>query len=100
MDFIDTILHVWHEFMQFKFARETLMVVGALLFVFSAWSILKASLRLLIWVMMMAVGVMAFSYGLNETTYDVPLAGVSDLNDLRGYMSLDTLRLLCARLPE
>ena len=90
----------WHQFLQFEFANEVLMIGGAMLVLIGVMRIIKSSLRLVFWVLLSGIGVASVSYGMTGSTINLPgtNGSVTDIVDQGKEIPLDALRVLCLKL--
>ena len=91
----------WYAFLDFEFANEILIVVGALMVLFGVMKILGSSIRLLLWVILAGIGGFAVAYGVERTGSDLPINLTQELRSFIGpgrELSVDAMRVLCDRL--
>lgn len=98
----DQIMNYWHQFMQFEFANEVLMVCGAVLVLIGVMRIIKSSLRLVFWVLLSGIGVASVSYGMNGSAINLPgtSGSLTDLVHQGKEIPADALRVLCLKMDD
>ena len=98
---LQDIQNYWARFEAFEYSYEILMGVGGLLVIIAALKIIRSSLKVLFWVVLGAIGVVSFSYGMNRGDSDLAneLDGKLDIPSLIADGKEDVLRVLCERLP-
>lgn len=93
------------QFLQYEHSNEVLMAVGAILLTISIFSIVRMGFKLAMWVLVASLGATSLSYGMRNSSYDLPLTQslnelqVSDLKDLAGKNN-DVLQFLCQKLDQ
>jgi len=93
----------WNNFLQFEYASEVLIIVGALMTLIGVMKILGSSLRLLFWVLLCGLGASAVTYGLERSGTEIPLNLAEELKAFVGpgrELSVDAMRVLCERLDN
>ena len=92
---------LWARFEAFEYSYAILMGVGGLLVIIAALKIIRSSLKVLFWVVLGAVGVVSFSYGMNRGDSDITreLEQKVDIADVFREGKEDVLRVLCEKLP-
>ena len=93
----------WQQFQQFEYANEVMLVVGALLVFIGALQIVRSSLKLLFWVLIAGVGAISATYGMQQSSYDLPSFNTTrfngtSLSDLVAGKDQDVLEYLCQKL--
>lgn len=91
----------WNNFLNFEYANEVLIVVGALLLLFGVMRILSSSLKLIFWVLLSGLGGFAVAYGVERSGSDIPLNLSQEIKSLIGpgrELSVDAMGVLCDRL--
>jgi len=91
----------WEQFLQYEYANMVLLVLGALLFLWGVLKILGSSIKLILWVLIAALGGSAFAYGLELS--NVPINVTQELQDLVGPgkdLSVDAVRGICERIDS
>ena len=94
-------IEIWEEFLQFEFANEILMAGGALLVLIGVLKVLRNSLRVIFWVLLVGVGAFSVAYGMDRSSMAFPVSLSQELKDLVGpgrEMSVEAMQLLCTRL--
>ncbi len=93
------------EFLNFKYADELMIALGAFLIFMGVVRIIKSSFTMVFWVLLSGLGAASVSYGMNRSAIDLPFlddtkAHLADLAELAGSggLSADTLAVLCERL--
>ena len=96
------VLAYWQQFLQFEFANEVLMIVGAMLVLLGVMRIIKSSLRLVFWVLLSGIGVASVSYGMTGSAINLPGTdgSLTDLVDQGKDIPIDALRVLCLKLED
>jgi len=96
------IMAYWEQFLQFEFANEVLMVVGAVLVLIGVMRIIKSSLRLVFWVLLSGIGVASVSYGMTGSTINLPgtNGSLTDLVHQGKEIPADALRVLCLKMDQ
>ena len=93
----------WNAFLDFEFANEILIVVGALMVLIGVMKILGSSIRLLLWVLLAGLGGFAVAYGVERSGSDLPVSLSQELRSFIGpgrELSIDAMRVLCERLDN
>lgn len=98
------------QFLNFDYADEVMIALGAFLVFMGVTRIIKSSLTMIFWVALSGLGIASVSYGMNRSAIDLPFlkdpkGSLSDIVDLAApgkALSLDALTVLCERLysPE
>lgn len=93
----------WHQFQQFEYANEVMLVVGAVLVFIGALQIVRSSLKMLFWVLIAGLGAASLTYGMQQSPYDLPSFNTPSLD--RAHLSnmvdgkdQEVLEYLCQRL--
>lgn len=94
------------QFLNFEYADELMIGLGAFLIVTGVMRIIKSSLTMVVWVALSALGVASVSYGMNRSAINLPFledprAGLAELAELAApgkELSVDALAILCERL--
>lgn len=100
---MEQFLEHWNNFLDFEFANEVLILVGALLVLFGVMRILKSSLKLIFWVLVSGLGGFAVAYGVERSGSEVPLNLSQEIKSLIGpgrELSVDAMRVLCEKLSS
>lgn len=90
----------WQRFMQFEYANEVLLLVGGLCAVIAVLQIVRSSLKMLFWVVIGGLGLLAANIGMQQGAYALPGAEHwqnSRLNALASTLDEDVLKYLCQR---
>jgi len=93
----------WNNFLQFDYANEVLIVVGAIMVLMGVMKILGSSLKLLFWVLLSGAGAFSVAYGVERSGSDVPSNLAEELRSFIGpgrELSVDAMRVLCERLDD
>lgn len=94
----------WNRFLEFEYAYEILMGVGAIILIIAVLKIIRSSLKMLFWVVLGSIGFLSFSYGFNNGDGTLPGGFGSDrpidLADIVRDGKEDVLRVLCERMPD
>lgn len=96
-------MEIWEEFLQFEFANEILMAGGALLVLIGLLKVLRNSLRVIFWVLLVGVGAFSVAYGMDRSSVAFPVNLSQELKDLAGpgrELSVEAMRVICARLDN
>lgn len=91
----------WQEFLKFDYAIEVLLAIGALFVLVGIVQIVRSSIKMLFWVVIVAIGAAAGSYGLQEGPYTLPgldRLQEANLNTLASSIDSDVLQYLCQKL--
>ena len=93
--------NLWARFEAFEFSYEILMGVGGLLVIIAALKIIRSSLKVLFWVVLGAIGVVSFSYGMNrgDSSITREFDDKIDIGELIRDGREDVLRVMCEKLP-
>ena len=93
----------WNRFLEFEYAYEILMGVGAIILIIAVLKIIRSSLKMLFWVVLGSIGFLSLSYGFNNGSGTLPGGFGSDrtidLADIVRDGKEDVLRVLCERMP-
>ena len=93
----------WQEFLRFEYADEVMLIVGALLVVWSALKIIRSSLKLVFWVLIAGLGALSASYGMQHSPLNLPPLhelGLADIRRLAPDIPTDVLQVLCEKLQQ
>lgn len=93
------------QFLNFDYADEVMIALGAFLVFTGVTRIIKTSLSMIVWVALSGIGIVSVSYGMNRSAIDLPFledpkASLADLAELVGPgkgLSADALSVLCDR---
>ena len=98
----DQIMNYWQQFLQFQFAYEVLMIIGAVLVVVSVMRIIKSSLRLVFWVLLSGIGLASVSYGMTGSSINLPGTNgrLTDLVHQGKEIPAYALRVLCLKMDN
>lgn len=94
-------MEYWQQFMQFEHANLALIAVGALLLLWGILKILGSSIKLVLWVIMAALGGTAVAYGLELSNFPINVS--QELRDLVGpsrELSVEAMRNICEKLDS
>lgn len=100
---LNDISNYWNRFLEYEYAYEVLMGVGAIILIVAVLKIIRSSLKMLFWVVLGSIGFLSFSYGFNNGDGTLPGGFGSDrpidLADIVRDGKEDVLRVLCERMP-
>ena len=94
---------LWENFQQLSYSNEILMIVGGLLALFGVLRIIKNSFKMLFWVLLSALGLASFSYGMSGSSIrlqDAESPNVAEYLETGANISNDVLQLMCTKLGE
>ena len=91
----------WNNFIALEYAPYILMLVGGLLVLFGIMKILGSSLKLLMWVIFVALGSVAINYGWGMTSAGSEVSLSEELKDLiepGKDLTEDAIRKMCEKI--
>jgi len=94
-------MEYWQAFQQFEYSNETLMVVGAFIVFIGLLQILKSSMKLMFWVVLVAVGASAAFYGYDKSAVRFPAHLADEVRALAGpggALSDGMMQALCLKV--
>lgn len=92
---------IWKDFLNFQYSSEVLIAIGAILALIGFYKVVRNSIRIIVWVLLMCIGAYGVAYGVDRSSSSFTINLTNELKalvDPGREMSVEAMRTFCMGL--
>lgn len=93
----------WNDFLKFEYSSEIIITIGAVLALIGLYKVVRNSLRVIAWVLLMGIGAFGVAYGVDRSSSSFTINLSNELKalvDPGREMSVEAMKTFCQGLGE